>query len=100
MSPIRRVPHLIDNLPLMRQAPFMSAHPAIDRNTAARPAVDAPLHCRVRAHLILRGTTLAAWCHRRGIDPSWTAQALRYQRNGPAAQKLRRDLRAAVGLDE
>ena len=78
----------------------MSTQPAIDRNTADRPAVDTALHRRVRSLLILRGTSLAALCQARGIDPSWAAQALSGRRDGPAARKLRRDLCAAVGLDE
>lgn len=56
------------------------------------------LYRSVRTALIMRGDTLAAWCHRNAINRGFAARALNGERNGPKARELRWHLIEEAGL--
>lgn len=62
------------------------------------PRTGNALRMAVRGGLLLRGTTLAAWCYEHGVKPSWAFQVLDGRRDGAAARRLIRRLKRASGL--
>jgi len=56
------------------------------------------LHLAVRAALVARGTSLAAWCEDNDVRRPWAMQSLTGKRNGPAAQALRLRIMRDAGL--
>lgn len=78
------------------------------RNLIVRRAIPAPtvkelqagdeLLRRVRAALILSGSSLNGYCRENGIDPAHARQALQGKSNGSAARGLRSRIAADAGL--
>lgn len=69
-------------------------------NATAKVEIGPSLYVRVRAALLLTGTTLNGWCTKNGIARQYAEAALQGRRNGPKARALRQQLMAAAGIDD
>jgi hypothetical protein len=53
----------------------------------------------IRAALVMRGTSLSAWCRKRRLSRPWVYEAISGKRNGARAREVRKELLRLAGLD-